>query len=64
MQQWGFPVNSYIECGSGVEFLKKYYKKAESLRDKLLYEPKEVGAQDAADFLKRYSKKGKKWLIK
>jgi len=38
LQQWGFPVNSYIECGSGIQFLKKYYKKAESLREKLLYD--------------------------
>ena len=38
LQDWGFPVNSYIECGYGVDFLKNYYNKAEKLREKLLYD--------------------------
>jgi len=38
LQEWGFPVNSYIECGYGIDFLKNYYKKAEKLREKLLYD--------------------------
>ncbi len=38
LPKWGFPVNPYIEFGKGVNFIKKYYKSAEKLRDKINYD--------------------------
>ena len=53
------------EVKSGQEAMKetqKNYEKtvAEMKKKKQLYEPKDVDAKEAADFLKKYSKKGKK----
>ena len=38
LPKWGFPVNPYIEFGMGINFIKKYYKSAEKLRDKINYD--------------------------
>tara|TARA_Y100000994_G_scaffold249557_1_gene262039 strand:- start:330 stop:2333 length:2004 start_codon:yes stop_codon:yes gene_type:complete len=38
LPNWGFPVNSFIESGYGLEFLIDYYKRAEDLRTKLDYD--------------------------
>ena len=36
--KWGLPVNPKIEFGKGVDFLKRYYEKAEKFRNKLEYD--------------------------
>jgi DNA ligase (NAD+) len=38
LPKWGFPVNPYIEFGKGINFIKKYYKSAEKLRNKINYD--------------------------
>ena len=38
LPKWGFPVNPHIKLGSGLNFLKKYYKSAEKLREKIDYD--------------------------
>ena len=38
LPECGFPVNQYIETGTGVEFLKKYYSSCEQLRNQLDYD--------------------------
>ena len=35
---WGFPVNSLIEIGSGCDFILSYYKKMENIRQTLDYD--------------------------
>lgn len=38
LPKWGFPVNPKIEIGDGIEFLMKYYEKAEIFRQELEYD--------------------------
>ena len=38
LPKWGFPVNPYIQLGTGINFIIKYYKSAELLRNKIDYD--------------------------
>ena len=38
LPQWGFPVNSEVQIGQGVDFLHSYYKHIESIRNNLKYD--------------------------
>ena len=38
LPKWGFPVNPHIKLGEGINFIKKYYKTAEKLRDQIDYD--------------------------
>ena len=38
LPKWGFPVNSHVKVGTGVDFLIDYYQKAEQLRGTLEYD--------------------------
>lgn len=38
LPKWGFPVNKEIQVGTGLSFLNSYYKRIESIRDKLAYD--------------------------
>ena len=38
LPKWGFPVNPHIKLGKGINFIKKYYKSAEKLRNKIDYD--------------------------
>jgi len=38
LPEWGFPVNPYIQLGKGVNFIIKYYKSSELLRNKIDYD--------------------------
>jgi len=38
LPKWGFPVNQHIKLGTGIDFIKKYYKSAEKIRNKIDYD--------------------------
>ncbi len=38
LPKWGFPVNPHIKLGKGIDFIKKYYKSAEKIRNKIDYD--------------------------
>ena len=38
LPKWGFPVNSEVQIGQGLNFLNSYYKHIESVRDSLKYD--------------------------
>ena len=38
LPKWGLPVNPHIKLGKGIDFIKKYYKSAEKIRNKIDYD--------------------------